>query len=62
MLLGASCGLVIAFLMRDMGGFLRFLGADEALIPYAADFLRALSWGAPATCAQGALDLLGGVL
>ncbi len=54
-LLGASYGLVIAFLMRDMGGFLRFLGADEALIPYAADFLRALSWGAPATCAQGAL-------
>lgn len=54
-LMGLVYGAVVALVMRDTSPILRLVGADEAIVPYAADFLRAVSYGAPATCAVAAL-------
>ena len=53
--MGLLYGLFVGFLMRDTGPLLRLVGADPGVIPYAVSFLRALSYGAPATCAVAAL-------
>ena len=54
-LMGIVYGSLVALAMRDTAPVLRLVGADEAIVPYAASFLRALSYGAPATCAVAAL-------
>jgi len=54
-LIGAFAGLVVWCIGRDVGWALGALGIDRALIPYARDFLSAVTWGAPATCALAAL-------
>ncbi len=53
--LGATLGLVQLVLCRDVSGVLRALGTDPEAIPYARDFLAAVTLGAPATCALSAL-------
>ncbi|HRG96012.1 MAG TPA: MATE family efflux transporter [Polyangiaceae bacterium] len=54
-LMGLAYGLGVAAVMRHPGPLLRLVGANDALLPYATDFLRALAFGAPATCASAAL-------
>lgn len=54
-LMGLGYGLLVAFVMRDSGALLRLVGADPTLVPYGEAFLRALAFGAPATCAVAAL-------
>jgi MATE family multidrug resistance protein len=59
----AQAGLVLGFVLgfvqlavcRDVSPLLSALGADPAIIPYARDFLAAVTLGAPATCALAAL-------
>jgi multidrug resistance protein, MATE family len=53
--LGVLFGLVVFLACRDVGPILTFLRADPAIIPYARDFLAAVTWGAPSTCALSAL-------
>ncbi len=55
MLMGFVYGLGVAAIMRDTGPLLRLIGADPAIVPYGVAFLRALSYGAPASCASVAL-------
>lgn len=52
---GGAYGLVVLLACRDVSPLLRLLGADEAIIPFARDFLSAVTLGAPATCAMSAL-------
>lgn len=54
-LMGAAVGVVIMIACRDVSGVLRLLGADPAIVPYARDFLAAITLGAPQTCALAAL-------
>jgi multidrug resistance protein, MATE family len=54
-LLGFALGLVELAVTRDVSPLLRALGADPEIIPYARDFLAAITLGAPATCALAAL-------
>lgn len=54
-LMGLVYGLGVAALLRRPEPLLGLMGASESLFPYAADFLRALAYGAPATCASAAL-------
>jgi MATE family multidrug resistance protein len=54
-ILGALAGLVVWWIGRDVGWVLREIGIDARLVPYARDFLAAVTWGAPATCALAAL-------
>jgi multidrug resistance protein, MATE family len=59
----ARAGMVIGFLLgtieliacRDVSRVLVFIGTDPAVIPYARDFLAAVTLGAPMTCALSAL-------
>ena len=44
-------GLLFLVLCRDVSGVLRLVGTDPAVIPYARDFLAAVTLGAPMTCA-----------
>lgn len=53
--MGAAVGVVIMLACRDVTGVLRLLGADPTIIPYAKDFLAAVTLGAPQTCALAAL-------
>lgn len=53
--IGLLYGSLVALAMRDTAPLLRLVGADPDVIPYAESFLRALSYGAPATCAVAAL-------
>ena len=53
--MGAGFGAVILLLCRDVTPILLRLGADPEIVPYAADFLAAVTLGAPATCALSAL-------
>lgn len=53
--MGLVYGFLVAFVMRDTAPLLRLVGADPGVVPHAASFLRALSYGAPATCAVAAL-------
>lgn len=54
-LLGAFMGVVVFALGRDVTPVLRLLRVDEALIPYARDFLAARTTCAVATCVMTAL-------
>lgn len=53
--LGLGFGLLVSLAMRDTAPLLRLVGADPSVVPYATEFLRAVSYGAPATCAVAAL-------
>lgn len=55
LLMGFAVGAVILVLCRDVSPVLVALGADAAIVPYARDFLAAVTLGAPATCALSAL-------
>jgi MATE family multidrug resistance protein len=55
LVLGAGFGVAVLVACRDVSPVLRLLGADPAIIPYARDFLSAVTLGAPATCALSAL-------
>lgn len=55
LLLGGAIGLVVLALCRDVSGLLLRLGTDPGIVPYASDFLAAVTLGAPATCALAAL-------
>lgn len=54
-LIGAALGVVIMIACRDVTGVLRALGTDPVIVPYARDFLSAVTLGAPQTCALAAL-------
>src|SRR6185295_5070397 len=54
-LMGFGLGIVIMIACRDVSGVLRLLGTDPAIVPYARDFLAAVTLGAPQTCALAAL-------
>jgi MATE family multidrug resistance protein len=53
--MGAMIGVVVMLACRDVGWLLERIGADPEIIPYARDFLAAVTLGAPATCALSAL-------
>lgn len=55
MVLGAIAGVATLLLCRDVTPLLLAIGADGTLVPYARDFLAAVTLGAPATCAMAAL-------
>ena len=54
-LMGASLGVAIMIACRDMTPVLLALGTDPAIVPFARDFLAAVTLGAPSTCALAAL-------
>jgi multidrug resistance protein, MATE family len=54
-LLGATGGAVIFAVTRDASPLLYALGADAEIVPYARDFLAAVTFGAPAAGALSAL-------
>jgi MATE family multidrug resistance protein len=54
-LMGFGLGIVIMIACRDVTAVLRLVGTDPAIIPYAQDFLSAVTLGAPQTCALAAL-------
>jgi len=53
--MGGAFGVVVMLVFRDAGPVLLRLGADPDIIPYAREFLAAVTLGAPATCALAAL-------
>jgi MATE family multidrug resistance protein len=53
--LGTAFGLVVLVLCRNVEPLLLRLGADAEVVPYARDFLAAITLGAPSTCALSAL-------
>ena len=55
MLLGLGFGALVLVLCRDLSPVLLKLGADPEIVPYAKDFLAAVTLGAPPTCALAAL-------
>ncbi|MBX3227072.1 MAG: MATE family efflux transporter [Labilithrix sp.] len=55
MIVGLLFGTLVLVACRDVGGVLSRLGADPEIVPYAKDFLAAVTLGAPATCALAAL-------
>ncbi|MDB4936494.1 MAG: Multi antimicrobial extrusion protein [Labilithrix sp.] len=54
-LMGALIGVAIMLACRDVSGVLRALGTDPSIVPFATDFLAAITLGAPPTCALAAL-------
>jgi MATE family multidrug resistance protein len=54
-LMGAVIGVAIMLACRDVSGVLRALGTDPTIVPFARDFLAAVTLGAPSTCALAAL-------
>ena len=55
LVMGALFGVAVMVVCRDVSPVLLALGADPAIVPYARDFLAAITLGAPATCALAAL-------
>lgn len=55
LVMGAAIGTLVMLACRDVTPVLRLLGADPAIVPYARDFLAAITLGAPSTCALAAL-------
>lgn len=53
--MGASVGVAIFVLCRDVGPVLVACGIDPTIVPFAREFLAAITVGAPATCALTAL-------
>lgn len=54
-LAGSAFGVVVMLACRDLGPLLYRLGAEPEIVPYARDFLSAVTLGAPSTCALSAL-------
>jgi multidrug resistance protein, MATE family len=54
-LIGLALGAVLFVIGRDASFVFRALGADAAIQGPAVEFFRAITWGAPATCALNAL-------
>jgi MATE family multidrug resistance protein len=54
-LLGAVAGVIVWAIARDVSGLLALLRVDPRIAPYARDYLSAVTFGAPATCALAAL-------
>ena len=55
MLMGGALGFVVMALCRDASPLLRALSVDPGIIPYATDFLAAVTLGAPAMCVMAPL-------
>ena len=55
LVMGGLFGVVVMLVCRDAGPLLLRLGADPEIVPYAREFLAAVTLGAPATCALAAL-------
>ena len=55
LVLGLAFGTLVLFACRDVSPVLLRLGADPEIVPYARDFLAAVTLGAPPTCALAAL-------
>lgn len=53
--MGFSVGAVVLALCRDLSAPLAWIGTDASVVPYATEFLAAVTLGAPATCALAAL-------
>ena len=53
--LGAVAGVIVWAIARDVSGLLALLRIDPHIAPYARDYLSAVTYGAPATCALAAL-------
>ncbi len=53
--MGAVFGVAVWALARDVSGLLGLLQIDPQIVPYARDYLAAVTYGAPATCALAAL-------
>jgi len=54
-ILGACAGVFVFLFGRDASWLFTLTKADPTIVPYAKDFLAAITWGAPATCAFAAL-------
>ncbi len=54
LLLGIATGVITLVLCRDVSPLLRLIGADAELVPFARDFLAAVTLGAPAACGAAA--------
>lgn len=55
LIIGALFGALVLLACRDVSPLLRWLGASPEIVPYARDFLAAVTLGAPATAAMAAL-------
>jgi MATE family multidrug resistance protein len=55
LVMGGAFGVIVLLACRDLGALLLALGADREIVPYAREFLAAVTLGAPATCALAAL-------
>jgi len=55
LVMGGAFGVVVLLVCRDVSPLLLRLGADPEIVPYARDFLAAVTLGAPPTCALSAL-------
>lgn len=55
LVMGGAFGVLVLLVCRDVSPLLLKLGADAEIIPYAREFLAAVTLGAPATCALAAL-------
>ena len=55
MIMGGALGFVVMFVCRDVSPLLRVIGVDAAIIPYAREFLAAVTLGAPAMCVIASL-------
>ncbi len=55
LVMGAAFGVVVLLVCRGVSPLLLRLGADPEIVPYAQEFLAAVTLGAPATCALSAL-------
>lgn len=55
LLMGALVGTVVFLAARDVSPLLRLVGTDPAIIPFARDFLAAVTFGAPSTAMLAAL-------
>jgi multidrug resistance protein, MATE family len=55
LVMGAAFGVLVLLVCRDVSPLLVRLGTAPEIVPYARDFLAAVTLGAPATCALSAL-------
>lgn len=55
LVMGGAFGVLVLLVCRDVSPLLLKLHADPEIVPYAQEFLAAVTLGAPATCALSAL-------
>ena len=53
-----ALGVLSFFAVRGLANLLPVLGIDQAIVPTAGDYVRAVSWGMPAACGYLALRFL----